>query len=234
MSGLHFDAKNRLVQFDGFEFDDIDLVRTSTVIEYDGEDRVVRTSNWVRQTTVAYAPGEAIESNGLQTIRYELDDAGRMLRLLVGNQASVTYEYDALGRVVRFARSGGTDTRFTYDAEGRITSRSNAEKSTQIAYTQSGPELDVRETDAFGTMRHWKIHVDAAGRTDRVDDVTHDSTLSYTYGPDVIEEFQFSQTTARGHCPAPTVGFAPSLYIIGRPEIDRGLAFPRPLFDGMP
>lgn len=237
MSGLHFDARNRLVQFDGHKFDDSDLVRTSTVIEYDGEDRVVRTSDRVRNTTVTYAPGEAIESNGFQTIRYELDDAGRVLRRLVNqNQVSVAYEYDALGRVARYFVGGGTDTRYTYDAEGRLAGRVGVEEgASQIAYTQNGPELEIRETDAVGLIHRWKIHVDAAGRTDRVDYLTRNVTVSYTYGTNVIEQtIGPLKTTARGECPVPTVAFAPSHHVIGKPIIDRGLRFPGVLFDGVP
>jgi YD repeat-containing protein len=237
-SRLHFDDRGRIVQYDGFRFEDVDLVRTSTVIEYDADDRVVRKTNEIEKTVITYAPNEAIEKTNFLTLHYDLDAVGRVLRRQgpleapVASQAWITYEYDALGRVTRHGSSDGHDSFYSYDAEGRLAARVQAQRApTTIAYTQNGSSLEVREMAENSTspQKQWTIHVDEQGRIDRVD--YHPAIVVYSYGPDFIEEKQDKITrTAKGKCPAPTVSLVPPRYEIGAElPIDR-LAFPGTIF----
>jgi YD repeat-containing protein len=55
-----------------------------------------------------------------QSIYYDRDSRGTLLKMHDGRQRSITFEHDEQGRIVRAASSTGREVRYGYDPQGRL------------------------------------------------------------------------------------------------------------------
>jgi len=114
------------------------------------------------------------DPRGIQPIRNEYDDAGRLIRVTdaFGKTLELTHsdntrqevttdrlgnitinEYDAFGNIVKVTNSKGEVITRSYDARNNITSETNAEgKTARYTYDAAGNRLTV--TDVLGNVTH--------------------------------------------------------------------------------
>jgi len=212
-NALWFDAASRLVQIDGFG-------SISTRLEYDDQNRVVRTSSTSAWTTYAYEPARitSVDSYGT-TYLYDLDASGQIVHIEGpeekpdSDRYTADATYDSAGHVTSYV-----DTRashhITYDAQGRVSSSVSDFGSGQIsawnyAYTEAPGHLAIDVTDPGGGAFPWTYDFDDAGRVVHAEvDGGGGFTRGYAYSyvddaiaaiPDGSSE---AQVTATGMCPA--------------------------------
>lgn len=178
-NALWLDAASRVIQVDGYS-------NESTRLEYDDQNRVVRTTTPSSMTTFTYEPTRvtSVSTEG-ETYVYDLGPDGRVMHYegpeedAPAKRATGDYQYDSGGNITsvsgasRFtvSESGNVFARpygyhYTYDDRGRVTSSSSDEfpTTTTYAYTETTTQISIAIGNGNQQWGTWTYDLDDAGR----------------------------------------------------------------------
>ena len=86
---------------------------------YDANGRLAGVTGGGRDMTVSYAAGHVHVTDGVETLEYDLDGAGRVVAVQAGADAAIRAERDGAGDIVRLSQRGRSMS-LDRDALGRI------------------------------------------------------------------------------------------------------------------
>ena len=156
---------------------------------YDGQGRLTGVSGGDQATTVTYAPGHVVVSEGGEAFEYRLDRESRVTSVKRGTDATVRavrdasgdvttlsqgeqavqFSRDALGRIVDTIYTGGHGARYFYDALGnRNLSEYGGGASVAFVHDAAGNITGVTVTRRDGTVRRQTVTVGVANRIERI------------------------------------------------------------------
>lgn len=211
-STIHFDARGLAIQVDGFGLRGKD----SLILEYDAQDRLVRSTSDDEQSAYTYAGSDVTRTGNFGTFRYELDAAGRVVAYHQG-PTTWMYEYDAEGRILRLTvdSTKRSETVYTYDDRGRLATADEDGERLAYRYTEDGNTLAIEARDGLDVHNRWTVVLDEQQRPIRVtDERERFGIVEYVYADGGFEERQIVNgrswvVGASGACPAPKLDLLP-------------------------